>query len=118
MPRSKNSGKWVELSEREPRFLFFKRKREEVPTIDEMWSDDVTVSFDPDEVEPDRIVRGYENAMEVLDEADESEYLWAEENQDTAPIVSVCSSCDAKVQTNSKERLEDKRTTHHISTGH
>lgn len=119
MPRG-NSNQEVRanMSDKEPQFLFFERDREEVPTVEEVWDEETEVEFDPNTAEPDKVVRGYDDAMEVLEEADDGEYLWVEEDQATAPIVSLCSRCDASVQTNSKERVKDKRSIHHISTGH
>lgn len=114
---SDNPSTRVELSDSEPQFLFFRRDRDEVPTVDEVWDDEYEIVFDPTEEEPDETIRGYDDAMEFLETSDDP-YLWVESNQETAPIISVCSTCSAKVQTNSKERLDSKRNVHHISTGH
>lgn len=105
------------LSDEEPRFLFFNRNRDEVPSVEEVWDEDHDVQFDPAEEEADHIIRGYEEAMDFLEDSDE-DLMWAEEHQETAPVISVCSTCSASVQTNSKERLESKQYTHHVGTGH
>lgn len=107
----------MEFSEEEPMFMFFKRSREEVPSIDEVWDDDYDVLFDPAEEVPDNQIQGYDEAMNFLETADE-DYLWVEQDQDVAPVVTVCSTCDSKLQTNSKERFIETVETHRISTGH
>lgn len=107
----------MEFSDKEPIFMFFKRNRDEVPSVEEVWDDEYDVLFDPAEETPDEEIRGYTDAMEFLETEDE-EYLWVEQRQDLAPVVTVCSKCDSKVQTNSKERFIETVDTHHISTGH
>jgi len=62
----------VELSDTEPMFLFFRRDRDEVPTVDEVWDESYDLVFDPAEEQPDTKIRGYEDAMEFLETSDES----------------------------------------------
>jgi len=118
MSQTKRNRVRAEVSDTEPNFRVFKREREEVPSVDEVWDEDTEVEFNPDEAEPDEVIQGYEALTEFLDEADDFEYLWAEENVEVAPVIQICSRCDATVKTNSQELLSEKRSTHHISTGH
>lgn len=116
----------------EPVFEVYHKDRPEVPGVDATASGAVT--FNPNAIEPDKTIEGYDSLREFLDETMEEEvvdhpeygestvemnqYRWIEVGVEAAPIHNICSRCDAKIQTNSPERLEEKKQMHHISTGH
>jgi hypothetical protein len=113
-------------------FEVYNKNRPEVPSIEATASG--AVSFNPNEIEEDKRIEGYENLIEFLDETKETEvvehpeygesevemnqYRWIEVGVESAPVHTICSTCGAKVQTSSQQLIEEKRNTHHISTGH
>lgn len=115
----------------EPLFEVYHKDREEVPSVDESVNEGVTI---PDDLTPDKTIRGYQNLTEFLDNHREVEsvshpewgdtetkigqYRWKEVGVESAPEVEICSTCGATVQTNSDERAEELAQIHHISTGH
>lgn len=97
---------------KEPLFGLYLKSRYDTQDSAERTYDD-----EFEKVSADEVIRGWNNVEQFLDQADK-EYYWIEANIDNAPITSICSKCDAKVKTNSEERIKHLRSMHHISTGH
>lgn len=105
----------------EPLFGLYEKDRDDVP------DDPVNEEFT--KVKADKIIRGWDNVSDFLDETKQVEehnretakviqYLWKEAEIESAPVHKICSVCNAQVQTRSEERVQQLRSMHKISTGH
>jgi hypothetical protein len=119
------------MEETETEFAVYLESRDDVPTADE--SHQEGVDFNTDEIEPDKVITGYNNLSDFLDENQKTVtaeieefgeveyetgmYRWSELNVDDAPIHEFC-HCGAEIQTRSKERVGEVSSCHHIGTGH
>jgi hypothetical protein len=98
----------------EPLFGVYLHSRNDTPdSVDEIHQE----SFEFEKIPADKVIRGWNNLEEFLDESNER-YYWKEAEPESAPARIICERCEIKEKTHSEERLQHLRSMHHISTGH
>lgn len=104
------------MTDTEPYFHVYDAEKHNI--TDEHRLGEEELPFNPEETAPEYLFNSYEELREFLDNHDSEKYVWMEIGQETAPIRTVCSVCDAKLKTSSEQRFQEARSMHHISTGH